>query len=146
MVKHILANAPGSTIFLGCRDLDAGRRVAKEVLEEGTVTVIPVCLDVTSSESVCAAAEAVRAEVPHLDLLCNNAGILHENFSEDSARQTLQTNFEGPILVTSAFLPMMRDGASILFTSSGMGARTLGLLSAEHRDTLLLPDAPAARA
>jgi len=136
-VKHILSNAPGSTIFLGCRDLDAGRRVAKELLEEGTV--IPVYLDVTSSESVSAAAEAVCAEVPHLDLLCNNAGILHESFSVDSARQTMHTNFEGPILVTTAFLPMMKDGASILFTSSGMGARTLGLLSAEHRDALMSP-------
>ena len=140
VVKLILAHAPGSRVFMGCRNVQAGSSVAAEIsrtLAAGSVT--PVHLDVKSDESVSAAVARVRAEVPHLDLVCNNAGILHESFSVQSAAETMQTNFDGAIRVTTAFLPMVRDGGSILFTSSGMGARTLGLVSPEHREALLSP-------
>ena len=133
IVKLILQNAPGSHVFLGCRDLTAGQGVAAS-LGGGTVTAVQ--LDVTSTHSIQDAVALVSKHAPYLDLLVNNAGILHEDFRFETARETLLVNFEGVVAVTCAFLPMLcakpGGGASILSTSSGVGARTLGLINEEH--------------
>lgn len=150
VVKIILRHAPGSHVFLGCRDLDDGRRIAAS-LEAGPGQVTAVRLDVSSETSIVAAAETIVDSVSHLDLLVNNAGILHEEWSMDTARATMRTNFDGMVAVTEAFLPMLHSrtggGASILSTSSGVGARTLGMVSEEHRSGLCSPtlELPALR-
>ena len=79
--------------------------------------------------------------VDSLDLVVNNAGILHEEFSPETALATMQTNFEGAVRVTEACLPLLRKtkGAQVLFTSSGMGARILGIMTEEHRMAFTSP-------
>lgn len=89
-----------------------------------------------------------------LDILINNSGIMPEadnpGFSSSATARTLAVNFDGLIAVTRTFLPLLLASSSsspspakpevvggrigrILSTSSGVGARTLGLLSEEHR-------------
>lgn len=132
--RIILDNTPNAVVFLGCRDLDAGRVVAKTLSHNGG-SAEAVQLDVSSSASVEAAATAIAAKVEHLDLLVNNAGVLYEEFAVDTAAETMQVNFEGVVRLTEACLPLLtkRQGAQILSTSSGMGARILGLMREEHR-------------
>ncbi len=61
--------ARGHTVYLGARDAARGEQVAAEV------GAVPLLLDVTDDESVAAAAKRLSAEVGHLDVLVNNAGI-----------------------------------------------------------------------
>lgn len=73
-VVETLSRAGQNTIFLGCRDLEAGKRLAAE-LGGGAV---PLLLDVTDDASVAAAAASVLATGSQLDALVNNAGVLLE--------------------------------------------------------------------
>jgi hypothetical protein len=64
--------------------------------------------------------------------------------------ETLRVNFEGQQAVTAAFLPLLaksRNTPEILSTSSGVGTRTLGLLTEAHRSVLTDPslDVPTLR-
>lgn len=135
--RIVLAGEPGSTVFLGCRDLAAGREAARELQQQANGgTVEAVVIDVSSEASIASAVASVQGRVLALDLLVNNAGILHESWSVASAAETMQVNFAGTVAVTTAFLPLIDPGGAILSTSSGVGARTLGLLSVEHRAAL----------
>jgi len=126
--------ADGWTVFLGSRDTDRGKQAAAGLA--GDVRV--VALDVTSDESVAAAANAVAAAVPALDVLVNNAGIT------GGVRAPLETaptdflaaygvNLLGPVRVTRAFLPLLRRSTAprVVNVSSGMGSH--GLVSDPSR-------------
>ena len=122
----------GCTILLGARDPDLGRRAAAELAEDGG-DVRFVQVDVTSDDSVAAAADWVSNEVGALDVLINNAGIIG-----DGAVGPLETapadflacfavNLLGPVRVTRAFLPMLGKAAlpRVVMVSSGMGSMTV---------------------
>merc|ERR1740130_2400838 len=54
----------------------------------------------------------------------------------------MQVNFEGTVAVTVACLPLLAKASGtsqVLSTSSGMGTRTMGLLSEEDRKALMDP-------
>src|ERR1700694_4383698 len=73
-----------------------------------------------------------------LDVLVNNAGISLDGFDERVARETIGTNFVGPMRVTDALIPRLHDGANIVMVSSGAGELTG--FSAKLRNTFLDPD------
>jgi len=117
--------AAGWTVFLGSRDPDRGATVAAGI--DGDVR--PVALDVTSDDSVAAAAAVVAAAVPALDVLVNNAGVVGTRTPplETGPADFLAcygTNVLGPVRVTLAFLPLLRRSTQprIVMVSSGMGS------------------------
>ena len=151
VVRSLLAQAPsGATIFLGCRDLAAGTALAATLAQPGSASeCVAVQLDVTDAASIAAAVDTVGAATPHLSCLVNNAGIMPEavspEFKLDAVRETMATNFDGAVVaVTTAFLPLLlkapENSASVLSVSSGVGARTMGLLRPEHRDAVSAPE------
>lgn len=83
-----------------------------------------VHLDVTDSESIEAARQRLAAEFGPIDILINNAGIVHGGSFLDvpleQHRQTLAVNLEGLIAVTHAFLPELirRPSAAIVNIAS----------------------------
>jgi NAD(P)-dependent dehydrogenase (short-subunit alcohol dehydrogenase family) len=86
-------------------------------------------LDVSSTFSVQAAARAVAAEVDHVDLLINNAGItggkgeLRAEIDEGAMHRAYDVNAIGPIRVVDAFLPLTDAGMRRLaFVSSEAGS------------------------
>jgi NAD(P)-dependent dehydrogenase (short-subunit alcohol dehydrogenase family) len=126
--------AAGWTVFLGSRDPGRGKEAASAV--DGDVRLLEI--DVTSDESVAAAARTVDAAVPALDVLVNNAGII------GGRREALDTapadflaaygvNLLGPVRVTRAFLPLLRRSGAprIVNVSSGMGS--LGIVTDPDR-------------
>jgi NAD(P)-dependent dehydrogenase (short-subunit alcohol dehydrogenase family) len=124
----------GHRIWLASREMQKGNEAAERLAAEG-IDVRPLTMDVTSDESVHAAAQRVKAEDGRLDVLINNAGISGQQQiapSEqplDDIRAVYETNVFAPIRVTQAFLPVLKaaDAATIVMVSSGLGS--LGWLS-----------------
>ena len=126
------------TIFLCCRDMEQGRQLAAD-LDQSHGSVEPLQLDVTVPATISAAAAKLEADGVTLDALINNAGVLLERDGIDLAsivEPTLRVNFDGVMMVTEAFTPLMRDGGLILNVSSGAGTRAAGKLNATVREEL----------
>jgi NAD(P)-dependent dehydrogenase (short-subunit alcohol dehydrogenase family) len=126
--------ALGYRIWLGSRDADRGVKAAAALKAEGC-DVREIVIDVTSDESVRAAAARVQRDDGFLDVLINNAGVLGDMTkapSEDSIpaiKEVYEVNVFGPIRVTQSFLPLLKAArrANIVMVSSGLGS--LGWLS-----------------
>ncbi|MFE6288121.1 SDR family oxidoreductase [Streptomyces sp. NPDC057877] len=127
--------AIGYTVAVGARD-DGRREAAVEHLRAAGVDAFGVALDVTSDDSVAAAAAAVERTAGRLDALVNNAGIPGRadggaqdptTLDLDVLRTVLDTNVFGVIRVTNAMLPLLSRANSprIVNMSSSMGSLTL---------------------
>jgi Dehydrogenases with different specificities (related to short-chain alcohol dehydrogenases) len=89
-------------------------------------------LDVSSRESVQAAAETVNADTDHLDVLISNAGVTSETVpftireaqDYDEMHRLYDVNALGALRVVEAFLPFMDQGNSkrLCFISSEAGS------------------------
>jgi NAD(P)-dependent dehydrogenase (short-subunit alcohol dehydrogenase family) len=104
-------DAMGWRVFAGCR-----READAEALRRGaSPRLVPVRLDVTEEAQVRAAAEAVAAATggAGLDGLVNNAGIVVaaplECLPLAELRRQLEVNVVGPVAVTQACLPLLRQ-------------------------------------
>lgn len=127
--------AEGFRVAVGARD-EARRDAAVQSLRDGGVDAFGVALDVTSDESVAAAARTIEAEAGRLDALVNNAGIAGrvDAGAQDPAtldlgvlRTVLETNVLGAVRVTTAMLPLLERSESprIVNMSSDMGSLEL---------------------
>lgn len=96
-------------------------------------------LDVRDRSAAAAAVEAAVTEFGRLDVLVNNAGYgligTAEEVSEEEARELLDTNLLGPLWLSQAALPIMREqGEGHIVQISTVGAvgamPTLGLYNA----------------
>jgi NAD(P)-dependent dehydrogenase (short-subunit alcohol dehydrogenase family) len=119
----------GWTVLLGARDPQRGQEAVATLQMTGAdVHFIPV--DVTSDESVEAAAGLVaKAAGGRLDVLVNNAGIVGprklplETGPQDFIA-CFGVNLLGPVRVTRAMVPLMREAENprIVMVSSGLGS------------------------
>jgi NAD(P)-dependent dehydrogenase (short-subunit alcohol dehydrogenase family) len=118
----------GFNVIIAARDEGTGREAAQAISAEGGKAVF-LPLDVSSSDSIQAAAGELSRIAGHLDVLINNAGIYPDQgltvLTLPRARldQTFQTNTFGPLEVTQAFLPLLRKAAAarVINVSSGYG-------------------------
>jgi NAD(P)-dependent dehydrogenase (short-subunit alcohol dehydrogenase family) len=113
----------GHTVVIGARNPELGREAATAL----GARYVP--LDVTSEESLVAAAADVEAHEGHVDVLVNNAGIVGtyapaDEIDGDDADLVFQTNVIGMVRSTHAFLPLLRrsDAPAVINVSSGMGS------------------------
>ncbi|MFJ4593775.1 MULTISPECIES: SDR family NAD(P)-dependent oxidoreductase [unclassified Kitasatospora] len=113
----------GHTVYLGARDLERGRETAERIGARA------VQLDVTSEESVQAAARLIREEAGRLEVLVNNAGVPGRwnppaEITADDMETVYATNVFGLVRVTHAFLPLLEaaDHPVIVNVSSSGGS------------------------
>lgn len=116
------------TVYVGARDNARGVRAVEELKSEG-IDARSLQLDVTDDKSIAAAAARLTAEIDALDVLVNNAGIATPNgLPSQTTREQLRTVFEvnvfGMVVVTNAFIPLLRkaSGARIVNISSEVGS------------------------
>lgn len=117
----------GRRVFLGARNVEAGRAAAGKLGSEGEVIFLEI--DVSNADSIRRAAEELAGQTDHLDVLVNNAGILLDedkgalSITPEIFEQTLRTNTLGPWLVARAFLPLLKKSIEprIVNVSSGGG-------------------------
>jgi len=127
----------GYRVFLTARSSPDGEAAAADLVRSGlNVEFRP--LNVSDQVSAKALPDRLAADGVMLDVLVNNAGISLDGFDERVVRETLGTNFFGPMRVTDALIPHLRDGANIVMVSSGAGELTG--FSAKLRNTFLDPD------
>ena len=127
--------ALGFTVAVGARDETRGAE-AVERLRGAGVDAFGVALDVTSDDSVVAAAATIEQTTGRLDVLVNNAGISGPfaggaqdptTLDLDVVRTVLDTNVFGVVRVTNAVLGLLQrsDAPRIVNVSSNMGSLTL---------------------
>lgn len=119
----------GNTVII------SGRR--KALLDEVTAAnpgMQSVELDVTSRESITAAAKYLTKEFPALNVLVNNSGVarpddLSGDVDDDLMTSTIETNLYGPIRVTAALLPVLKqqESAAVINVTSGLAFTPLAL-------------------
>jgi NAD(P)-dependent dehydrogenase (short-subunit alcohol dehydrogenase family) len=120
--------------------LDAGHRVVATARNANRVTqavgssddLLTVSLDITDPASVQAAVDAAVKRFGQIDVLISNAGNFYAGFFEeitpDDFRAQVETNLFGPLNVSRAVLPVMRNQRSgVVVTISS----TAGLIGGE---------------
>lgn len=113
----------GHRVIIGARDPERGGAAAADLGVEF------VCLDVTSDDSVAAAAREVRERFGGLDVLVNNAGISGgmvgpADVDGAAVAVVLNTNTVGVVRMMHAFLPLLRESSQpvVVNVSSGLGS------------------------
>ena len=159
VAKELVEN--GVTVLVGSRSLERGEAAAQQIGPGATA----IQLDVTDGASIAAAAQRIREEIGHLDLLVNNAAISNtrkgdlslaeyaktsraSNASLDEIRAVWETNVFGPLAVYQAMLPLLRESsdARIVNVSSGVGSLTANADPAHPYHANFGPIYPASKA
>lgn len=113
----------------GCSVCVAARKRGSGTVATAEIAASFVQLEVTSDESVAAAAAQVEVDFGHLDILVNNAGItgrqddVHD-LTSAGMEQVQATNLVGDVRVIRAFLPLLERAGKprIVHVTSGPGS------------------------
>jgi len=101
-----------ATVVLACRDERKADQAASQIWSVAPrADVRSVHLDLASLGSVRQAADQILARYPRLDLLINNAAVMHVPFqrTEDGFELTFGTNHLGHFALTGLVLPRLLD-------------------------------------
>lgn len=124
--------ALGHCVLVGARDQKRGQ-TAVDQLKAGGADAHLLILDVAYQPSVERTRMLIEQDYGRLDVLVNNAGLIHDrslkpsNTPIDTVREVFEANFFGLIAVTQAMLPLLRQSPAgrIVNMSSGLGSLAL---------------------
>ncbi|XP_074838933.1 C-signal-like [Carettochelys insculpta] len=118
LIKQLLGNSnPPEWVFATCQDPAGEQMQELRKLEAKHPNLVIIALDVTDPASIKAAAARVETHLKGsgLNLLINNAGIVKLNTLESETPEDMAlvyaTNVTGPLLVSQAFLPLLKQAA-----------------------------------
>jgi len=107
-VKALL-NHGAKKVYAGMRDVGAFNQIASQWPEKHRGKVEPVAIDITHEDQI----KSAVAQAGDVDLLINNAGIA--NFAGlisadnlDAARQEMEVNYFGTLMMNRAFAPVLK--------------------------------------
>jgi NAD(P)-dependent dehydrogenase (short-subunit alcohol dehydrogenase family) len=122
-----LLTARGTYVVLAVRDVDKGKQAADRIAAAVPGANLSVQrLDLTSLESIRAAADELRAKHPAIDLLINNAGVMYtpKQITHDRFELQFGTNHLGHFALTGLLLEhMLAVPGSRVVTVSSTGHR-----------------------
>ncbi|PSR14500.1 short-chain dehydrogenase [filamentous cyanobacterium CCP3] len=130
MATYLITGANRGIGYEYCRQLqqrgDRAIAVCRQPSDELKALGIQVESGVDITDDVSVANLAQRLQGTALDVLINNAGILHrvtlDDLDVDSIRQQFEVNAIGPLRVTKALLPNLSDGSKVALMTSRMGS------------------------
>ncbi|CPR11682.1 short chain dehydrogenase [Mycobacterium bohemicum DSM 44277] len=119
----------GARVVLAVRNLDKGKDAAARIAatSPGSDVVLQE-LDLTSLDSVRAAADQLKSDYDHIDLLINNAGVMYtpKETTKDGFEMQFGTNHLGHFALTGLLLErLLPVPGSRVVTVSSMGHRIL---------------------
>jgi NAD(P)-dependent dehydrogenase (short-subunit alcohol dehydrogenase family) len=124
---HFLARANSNNhIILGARNEQKGLDALKKLQDlnlQGSLSFLKV--DITSDDSIFAAAKQIEADFGKLDVLVNNAGVfLVDPPTRESMRKTFEANVFGHVIMTDAVAHLLAksNDPRIINVSSGLGS------------------------
>jgi len=92
-------------------------------LSEGS-DVVTVVADITNSQSIDRIVDTVKVQFGGLDVLINNAGITHRSLVEKTEpevfRKVMAVDYQGPVELTLAFLPLLKESQGHIINISSM--------------------------
>jgi NAD(P)-dependent dehydrogenase (short-subunit alcohol dehydrogenase family) len=115
----------GYRVFAGVRKASDGEAIAKAA----SPRLSPVIIDVTDARTVTEAAAQVEQALSDVPLvgLVNNAGIgiggPVEFLQPSELRRQIEVNLIGPVVVTQAFMPMLRRSRGRIVFISSVGGK-----------------------
>jgi 3-oxoacyl-[acyl-carrier protein] reductase len=119
-ITRAFAAAGARLVVCYRQDSAAAGSVARELAERGDHCVLRA--DIASPADVARLAAECRTRLGGLDVVVHNAAaISHVPFADlalDEWRRIIDTNLTGAFLVAQASLPLLDDGASIVFVGS----------------------------
>ncbi|UFH32437.1 SDR family oxidoreductase [Chryseobacterium sp. C-71] len=103
-------------------DEEGAAKVMNEIISLGRKSII-LQGDINDSDFCNKAVEKTVSEFGKLDILINNAGTQFpcdsiENLEEENIRTTFNSNIIGMILLTKAAFPSLKEGGSVINTTS----------------------------
>lgn len=123
--KELIAQE--ATVIITGRRKDALEKVAKDI------GAVPFVADQSNVQDIIMLKQAIEQKFGAVDILFINAGItgttsLIENADEDNFDTVMNINFKGAYFTLSKFIPILNDGASVVFLSSN----TASMRSPQH--------------
>ena len=128
----------GMHVIMGARNLERGNKAVGDLKQEG-LDVELLEIDVSKSDSIEKAVIELEKKYDRLDVLVNNAGILHREEGLGSStvlgvpapilRETFETNFFGLVDLTQRLVPMLKKSKNgrIVNVSSILGSLNLAI-------------------
>lgn len=122
----------GATVILLGRTIDKLESVYDEIEEAGCPqpAIFPLNFEGAVLADFVEMAETLEKEFGRLDGLLHNAGLLgritpFDHYPPELWEQVMQVNVNGPIWMTQALLPLLKqsEDASVIFTSSSVGRK-----------------------
>jgi NAD(P)-dependent dehydrogenase (short-subunit alcohol dehydrogenase family) len=138
----------GMTVVIGARDLAKGTAAAHALRDE-KIDAHVVKLDVSSAQDIEALPRTLNDRFGGLDILVNNAGVAAWTKDDLSTfRETLEANLMGPVAVTYALLPLLRESPAgrIVNQSSELGSLTSLMSSGDSMANFVNPAYTASKA
>lgn len=113
--KEMIAN--GATVIITGRRKEAIEKAAQEI------GAIPFVADQAIVQDVDGLTRLIEKQFGKIDILFINAGItgdpsLIENAGEENFNAVMNINFKGAYFTLSRFVPLLNEGASVVFLSS----------------------------
>ncbi|WP_315094309.1 SDR family oxidoreductase [uncultured Cellulomonas sp.] len=122
--------AAGAHVVLAVRSAEKGEKALAEILAAHPDASAEVrLLDLASLASVRAFAESLSRDLPHLDTLVNNAGVMAPPTrfeTEDGFELQLGTNFLGPLALTNLLIPLLLAAPEGRVTTMSSGMANVG--------------------
>ncbi|CAN7995988.1 unnamed protein product [Ixodes pacificus] len=102
-------------VILACRNLEKANEAAREILAETGQSVVVKHLDLASFKSVRKFARDIVDTEARLDVLINNAGMIHDSntvkLTEDGYEVCFQSNYLSHFLLTVLLLDLLKKSA-----------------------------------
>lgn len=102
-------------VILACRNLEKAKRAAQEIFEETQRPVVVKHLDLASFKSVREFASDITQTEERLDVLINNAGMIHDSntvaLTEDGYEICFQSNYLSHCLLTFLLLDLLKKSS-----------------------------------
>lgn len=119
----------GASVGITGRRQEAVDKALGELRSLGAVS--GVSADVTTADGRARSLDLARSSLGGLDILVNNAGGVRagrlEAIKEDEIRQMVEVNLTGPILLTRAALPLLKESADALVVNVSSGIALVGM-------------------
>ncbi|WP_028049524.1 SDR family oxidoreductase [Cellulomonas sp. URHD0024] len=122
--------AAGAHVVLAVRDAAKGEHALAEIRGAHPDARAEVrLLDLASLASVATFADGLARDLPHLDVLLNNAGVMTPPVrleTDDGFELQLGTNFLGPLALTNRLLPLLLAAPAPRVTTMSSGMANVG--------------------